>query len=85
MSANDYLLTIRLTTKNSLDPEAVGRIESEVAKLVRNTIWEASGVINIQANVWGRQGEGKLEAAAAKLDAVVPQVTTVPKDLQTVN
>lgn len=58
MRSNEYLLTIRLTTKKSLDPEAVGRIEAKVAELVRNTIWEASGVIDIKASVWGHQGEG---------------------------
>lgn len=57
---NEYLLTIRLTTKQSLDPEAVRRIESKVADLLRNTIWEASGVASIEGQLWGRHGEGQL-------------------------
>ena len=57
---NEYLLTIRLTTRKALDPEAVRRIESQVADLLRNTIWEASGVASIKGNLWGRHGEGVL-------------------------
>ena len=57
---NEYLLTIRLTTRTSLDPEAVRRIESKVADLLRNTIWEASGVVSIEGHLWGRHGEGQL-------------------------
>ena len=59
-STNEYLLTVRLTTRKTLDPEAVRRIESKVAELLRNTIWEASGVASIQGHLWGRQGEGVL-------------------------
>lgn len=58
--ANEYMLTVRLTTRRALDPEAVRRIESKVAELLRNTIWEASGVVSIQGHLWGRHGEGKL-------------------------
>ena len=57
---NEYLLTIRLTTRQSLDPEAVRRIEGKVADLLRNTIWEASGVVSIEGHLWGRHGEGEL-------------------------
>ena len=57
---NEYLLTIRLTTKQTLDPEAVRRIESKVADLLRSTIWEASGVSSIEGHLWGRHGEGQL-------------------------
>ena len=57
---NEYMLTIRLTTRQALDPEAVRRIESKVADLLRNTIWEASGMVSIEANLWGRHGEGQL-------------------------
>lgn len=57
---NEYMLTIRLTTKHALDPEAVRRIESKVADLLRNTIWEASGVASIEGHLWGRHGEGQL-------------------------
>lgn len=57
---NEYLLTIRLTTRKALDPEAVRRIESQVAELLHNTIWEASGVSSIKADLWGRHGEGQL-------------------------
>jgi hypothetical protein len=57
---NEYLLTIRLTTKTTLDPEAVRRIEAKVAELLRNTIWEASGVASIEGQLWGRHGEGEL-------------------------
>ncbi len=57
---NEYLLTIRLTTKQALDPEAVRRIESKVSDLLRNTIWEASGVASIEGHLWGRHGEGQL-------------------------
>lgn len=57
---NEYLLTIRLTTRKALDPEAVRRIESQVADLLRNTIWEASGVVSIKGDLWGRHGEGQL-------------------------
>lgn len=60
MALNEYLLTIRLTTRKTLDPEAVRRIEGKVAELLRNTIWEASGVASLDAHVWGRHGEGKL-------------------------
>ena len=59
-SKNEYLLTIRLTTKKALDPEAVRRIEGKVADLLRNTIWEASGVATIEGRLWGRHGEGQL-------------------------
>lgn len=57
---NEYLLTIRLTTKRTLDPEAVRRIERTVADLLRNAIWEASGVASIEGHLWGRHGEGQL-------------------------
>lgn len=57
---NEYLLTIRLTTKRALDPEAVRRIERTVADLLRNAIWEASGVVGIEGHLWGRHGEGQL-------------------------
>jgi hypothetical protein len=59
-SKNEYMLTIRLTTKKALDPEAVRRIESKVADLLHNTIWEASGVATIEGHLWGRHGEGQL-------------------------
>lgn len=57
---NEYLLTIRLSTKKALDPEAVRRIEDKVADLLRSTIWEASGVASIKGSLWGRHGEGVL-------------------------
>lgn len=57
---NEYLLTIRLTTKRALDPEGVRRIEQKIADLLRKAIWEASGVSSIQGELWGRHGEGQL-------------------------
>ena len=57
---NEYLLTIRLTTKRALDPEGVRRIEQKIADLLRNAIWEASGASSIQGELWGRHGEGQL-------------------------
>lgn len=91
MSSNEYLLTIRLTTTKSLDPEAVGRIEGKVAELVRNTIWEASGVTEIKANVWGRHGEGSLEPEGTKrhhgvhVTSAKTTTTTGAADLQAPN
>jgi hypothetical protein len=57
---NEYLLTIRLNTKKALDPEGVRRIEQKIADLLRNAIWEASGVTSINGELWGRHGEGQL-------------------------
>jgi hypothetical protein len=67
MDANEYLLTIRLTTKKSLDPEAVRNIEGKVAELVHNTIWEASGVVDLTAKLWGHHAEGRLGRGEGRL------------------
>jgi hypothetical protein len=59
-ASNEYLMTIRIATQRALDPEQMRMLERKVADLLRNTVWESTGILRIEGSLWGRNREGQL-------------------------